>query len=182
MKPLTQTQQAMLELWKLHMRCEFETCSAEGTLATMVPDGSVTHVPVLTGGDGRDELRDFYATHFIPKMPPDTTIAPISITIGEDRLIEEIIFQFTHTIEMDFMLPGIPPTGKRVELPVVVIVEFRDGKIAGEHIYWDQASALVQIGLLDPKALPVVGVESARRIRDRTVPANELIKRAGKAR
>ena len=59
------------------------------------------------------------------------------------------------------MLPGIPPTGKRVEIPHVVVMKFENGKVAHEHIYWDQASVLVQVGLLDPVNLPVAGVEQA---------------------
>ena len=109
------------------------------------------------------ELTEFYATHFIPKMPPDLEIIPVSRTIGSDQLVEELVLKFTHSIEMDWMLPGIPPTNRRVEAALVVVVRFRDGKVAHEHIYWDQASVLVQIGLLDPKGLPVAGVESARK-------------------
>ena len=103
----------------------------------------------------------------------------LSRTVGEDRLVDEMIQRFTHTIEMDYMLPGIPPTGKRVEIPVIVVVEFSDGKIASEHIYWDQASVLVQVGLLDPESLPVVGSESARKMLDPiSVPSDLLIERA----
>jgi carboxymethylenebutenolidase len=79
---------------------------------------------------------------------------------------------------MDWMLPGIAPTGKRVEVPVVTIVQFRDGKLAHEHIYWDQASVLVQLGLLDLGTLPVVGVESARKALAPNLPSNPLIERA----
>jgi len=102
----------------------------------------------------------------------------VSRTIGEDQIVDEMIFKFTHTIRMDWMLPGIAPTGKRVEVPLVAIVRFRDGKLAYEHIYWDQASVLVQIGLLDPSQLPAVGVESAKKVLDPSLPANELMRRA----
>ena len=145
----------------------------------MVEDAHVNHIPVLTGGSGRDELREFYSKRFIPQMPPDTEMTPVSRTIGEDQLVDEMVFKFTHTILMDWMLPGIPPTGKRVEVPLVAIVRFRDGKLAHEHIYWDQASVLVQIGLLDPAQLPVVGVESAHKVLDPRLSANELMKRSG---
>jgi carboxymethylenebutenolidase len=144
----------------------------------MVEDAYVNHIPILTGGAGRDELREFYSKRFIPQMPPDTEMIPVSRTIGEDQLVDEMIFKFTHTIPMDWMLPGVAPTGKRVEVPLVAIVQFREGKLAHEHIYWDQASVLVQIGLLDPSNLPVAGVESARKVLDPTLPANELMKRA----
>jgi carboxymethylenebutenolidase len=115
-------------------------------------------------------------------MPPDTEMIPVSRTIGEDQLVDEMIFKFTHTIPMDWMLPGIPPTGKRVEVPLVAIVRFTNGKLAHEHIYWDQASVLVQIGLLDSDKLPVVGVESAKKVLDPGLPANELMKRGRKTR
>ena len=145
----------------------------------MVEDAYVNHIPVLTGGSGRDELREFYSKRFIPQMPPDTEMTPVSRTIGEDQIVDEMIFKFTHTIPMDWMLPGIPPTGKRVEVPLVAIVRFRDGKLAHEHIYWDQASVLVQIGLLDPAKLPVVGIDSAKKVLDPSLPANELMQRGG---
>jgi carboxymethylenebutenolidase len=143
----------------------------------MVPDAYVNHIPVLTGGVGHAQLREFYSRHFIPKMPRDTEILPVSRTIGTERLVDEMIFRFTHTIEMDWMLPGIAPTGKRVECALVVIVHFREGKLAYEHIYWDQASVLVQLGLLDSSSLPTAGKETARKLLDPRLPSNELIRR-----
>jgi carboxymethylenebutenolidase len=165
-------------LWEEHIRHEFSTHSTEDTLRTMVEDAYVDHVPVLTGGSGHHELRQFYSTHFIPRMPPDMEMTPVSRTIGTDQLVDEMVISFTHTIEMDWMLPGIPPTGRRVEVPLVVIVRFRDGKLAHEHIYWDQASVLVQLGLLDSEKLPAAGAESAQKVLDPAMPANMLIKRA----
>lgn len=129
----------------------------------------------MTGGFGLDEVREFYSRHFIPRQAPDAETVPVSRTIGDDRLVDELIFKFTHTVEMDWILPGIPPTGKRAEIPMVVVVEFRDGKIASEHIYWDQASVLVQLGLIDPGTLPVTGAQSARKVLDPSAPSNELI-------
>src|SRR5215470_16745233 len=170
-------QKTLSQLWDEHVRHEFSTRHTEHTLATMVEDAYVNHIPVLTGGSGRDELREFYSKRFIPQMPPDTEMTPVSRTMGEDQLVDEMIFKFTHTISMDWMLPGISPTGKRVEVPLVAIVRFRDGKLAHEHIYWDQASVLVQMGLLDPSKLPVAGVESARKVLDPSLSANELMKR-----
>jgi carboxymethylenebutenolidase len=177
-KSLTSAQQRLSELWEEHVRYEFSTRNTEDTLATMVEKAYVNHVPVLTGGSGRDELREFYSKRFIPQMPPDTEMTPVSRTIGEDQIVDEMVFKFTHTIPMDWMLPGIPPTGKRVEVPLVAIVRVRDGKLAYEPIYWDQASVLVQIGLLDSAKLPVVGIESAKKVLDPNLPANELMKRA----
>ena len=174
---LSPAQEALGKLWEDHVRYEFSTRNTDDTLATMVDDAYVNHVPVLTGGVGRNELREFYSKRFIPQMPPDTEMTPVSRTIGEDQLVDEMVFKFTHTISMDWILPGIPPTGKSVEVPLVAIVRFRDGKLAHEHIYWDQASVLVQLGLLDPSKLPVTGVESARKVLDPSRPANELMKR-----
>jgi len=176
---LNPAQKDLSQLWEDHVRYEFSTHNTDDTLATMVEDAYVNHVPVLTGGVGRDELREFYSKRFIPQMPPDTEMTPVSRTIGEDQLVDEMVFKFTHTIRMDWMLPGVTPTGKRVEVPLVAIVRFRDGKLAHEHIYWDQASVLVQIGLIDASKLPVAGVESAHKVLDPTLPANELMKRAG---
>jgi carboxymethylenebutenolidase len=178
---LIPAQKNLSQLWDEHVRNEFSTRNTEETLATMVEDAYVNHIPVLTGGVGRDQLREFYSKRFIPQMPPDTQMTPVSRTIGEDQLVDEMVFKFTHTIRMDWILPGVAPTGKRVEVPLVVIVRFRDGKLAHEHIYWDQASVLVQIGLIDPANLPVAGIESARKVLDPTLPANALMKRANQA-
>jgi carboxymethylenebutenolidase len=173
-----QEREFLRDLWEEHMRCEFATHNTEDTLATMVEDAYVNHIPVLTGGVGKEALRDFYSKRFIPQMPPDTEVIPVSRTIGSDQLVDEMIFKFTHTVKMDWMLPGIAPTGKRVEVPLVAIVRFRNNKLAHEHIYWDQASVLVQLGLLDNKAWPVSGVESARKVLNNALPSNALIDRA----
>ena len=175
---LSPAQEALGKLWEEHVRYEFSTHNIDDTLETMVEDAYVNHIPVLTGGVGKEELREFYSKRFIPQMPPDTEMVPVSRTIGEDQLVDEMVFKFTHTIAMDWMLPGIPPTGKRVEVPLVAVVRFRNNKLAHEHIYWDQASVLVQIGLLDGAKLPVAGIESARKVLDPSLPANELMKRA----
>lgn len=161
-------------LWAEHVRYEFETANTEDTLATMVEDAYVNHIPVLTGGVGKAALREFYAQHFIPRMPPDTEMIPLSRTVGQDRLVDEMIFRFTHSVRMDWMLPGIAPTGRRVEVALVAIVQFRDGKLAHEHIYWDQASVLVQLGMIAADGLPVSGAEAARKAQDPTLPARTL--------
>ncbi len=153
-------------LWDEHTAHEFSTRDTERTLATMVDDAYVNHVPVMTGGRGKPELRAFYSTDFIPRMPPDTKLTPVSRTVGEDQLVDEIIFSFTHTEEMPWMLPGVKPTNKHVEVPLVVIVKFRGGKLAHEHICWDQASVLKQLGLLTDPKLPVCGAETARKVRN----------------
>ena len=156
----------LAKLWEEHVAHEFTTRDTEATLATMTDDAYVNHVPVMTGGYGKTALRHFYSRDFIPSMPPDTTITPVSRTVGENQLVDEMIFSFTHTREIPWMLPGVSPTKRRVEVPLVVIVHFRDGKLAHEHIYWDQASVLKQIGLLTNESLPVVGAETARKVLD----------------
>jgi carboxymethylenebutenolidase len=172
-----QASENLQDLWEEHVRYEFATHDTAQTLATMVPDAYVNHIPVMTGGVGLGQLREFYSQRFIPQMPPDTDMTPVSRTIGADQLVDEMIFRFTHTIRMDWMLPGVEPTGKRVEVPLVAIVRFRDGKLAHEHIYWDQASVLVQIGLLDSSLLPVAGVETAKKALNPELPSNTLMKR-----
>jgi carboxymethylenebutenolidase len=147
-------------------------------MATMIEGGHVNHVPTMTGGRGLKEIRDFYSRFFIPQMPPDTKTTQVSRTIGDTQIVDEMIFEFTHTVPMDWMLPGIPPTGKKVEVALVAIIGFREGKVSHEHIYWDQASVLLQLGLLDGSKLPVAGSESAAKVRDPSLPANTLIQRA----
>jgi len=164
-------------LWEKHTTYEFATRDVEATMHTMVPEPYVNHVPVMTGGVGQHDLARFYANHFIPKLPADTRLVPISRTVGADRIVDEMLFCFTHDTEIDFMLPGVPPTGKYVEVPTVAIVNFRGDKICHEHIYWDQASVLVQIGLLDPKGLPVAGINTAKKLLDETRPSNTLMTR-----
>ena len=164
-------------LWERHTELEFATRDARATMATMVAEPYVNHIPTMTGGVGHDELLRFYANHFIPKTPKDTRLVPISRTVGVDRLVDEMLFCFTHDIEIDWMLPGVKPTGRYVEIPLVAIVRFRGDKLYNEHIYWDQASVLVQIGLLDPQGLPVAGAETARKLVDEALPSNTLMAR-----
>jgi carboxymethylenebutenolidase len=174
----TPAPQALAAVWEAHLAGEFAARSVAETLATMTEDAHVNHVPVLTGGVGRAACGDFYGRHFIPQIPPDFETVPVSRTIGAERVVDEVVLRCTHTVRMDWLLPGVEPTGKRVEVPVVLVVHIRDGKVASEHIYWDQASVLVQVGLLDAAALPVAGAEQARKALDpAAVPSNALIAR-----
>jgi carboxymethylenebutenolidase len=161
-----------------HVRAEFVERSVDATMATMNDAPYVTHVPVLTGGYGRDEVRHFYTNWFVGRWPADTEVTPVSRTVGQGRVIDELIVSFTHDREMPAMLPGVAPTGRKVTLAHVVVMGIVDGKVTYEHIYWDQASLLVQVGLIDPAKLPVVGADQARKLRDPTRPSNELIHRA----
>jgi len=167
----------LVALWEEHCRCEFEARDADATMATMVPEPYVNHVPTMTGGVGYQQLKRFYAHFFIPVNPPDFRLIPISRTVGVDTIVDEFIVFFTHTTEMDWLLPNVPPTGRAVEIPMVAIVKFVGDKVAHEHIYWDQASLLVQIGLLDARNLPVAGAETAHKLLDPSLPSNQLMKR-----
>lgn len=173
---LALAQQTLSSRWDDHVKYEFATRNTDHTLETMVADSYVNHVPVMTGGVGHEELREFYSKRFIPQMPPDTAMTPVSRTIGIDRVVDEMVFEFTHTIKMDWMLPGVEPTNKHVKVALVVIVHFREGKLAHEHIYWDQASVLAQLGLIDVSKLPVAGVESAEKVLNPKLQSNELMK------
>ena len=174
---LSPEQRAMERLWEEHVASEFQSKNAEAAINTMVERPSVNHVPVMTGGVGRKQLTHYYDRYFIPQMPPDTQITPVSRTIGHDRLVDEFVIKFTHSLQMDWLLPGVPPTNKSVEIAIVTVIQFRDGKMASERIYYDQASILVQLGLLNPEKLPVAGVEIARKVLDDELPSNELMKR-----
>src|SRR5262245_17495907 len=171
------TESTLSHVWDQHLTLEFATKSPEQALATMTAEPSVNMVALMLGGNGREEVRDFYTNHFIPQIPPDLETVPVSRTIGQNQVVDELVMRFTHSIRMDWLLPGIPPTGKRVEIPLVVIVQFEGDKVAHERIYWDQASTLVQLGLLD-RTLPVRGGEIAAHVLSPTQPMNELIHRA----
>jgi carboxymethylenebutenolidase len=164
-------------LWDQHLDWEFKKVSAEGTLTTMTPHPFNLNVPVQTGGNDRDGVLHYYKHQFLGQLPKDARLVQISRTIGIDRVVDEHLLCFTHNAPMDAMLPGVAPTGRAVELAVVVIVIFRGDKVLGEHIYWDQASLLVQIGKLDRAGLPVAGSEVAQRLRDEGYPAADLAKR-----
>jgi carboxymethylenebutenolidase len=113
----------------------------------------------MTGGVGYKDLHVFYTNHFVNSNPPDTALVPISRTVGATQVVDEMLFSFTHTTEIPWMLPGVAPGGKRVEVPLLAVIKFRGNKLYHEHIYWDQASVLVQVGLLDE-----------------TLPSNTLLK------
>ena len=171
------TEGTLSSVWNQYLASEFAAKSPEQALATMTAEPCVNVVPLMIGSRGRNETRDFYANHFLSQIPPDMETVPVSRTIGQGRVVDELIMRFTHSIRMDWLLPGIPPTGKRVEVPMVAIVQFEGDKVAHEHIYWDQASLLVQVGLFD-RTLPVRGGEIAAQVLNPTQPMNELIRRA----
>lgn len=163
-------------IWDAHCEAEFVASDLDGTMRTMVVEPYVNHIPTMMGGLGQEAVRAFYGAHFISRNPADTTLTPISRTIGPSSLVDEMLFSFTHTSPIDWMLPGVEPTGRYVEVPLIAIVHFEGDKVAHEHIYWDQASVLVQVGLLDADALPVTGIEAARKLADPSLPSNTLFR------
>lgn len=157
-------------IFKAHMDAELSG-DLDKTLATMAPNPHLVNVPTMVGGQGAQGVRAFYANRLIGQFfPPDVTFETISRTCSSDRLVDELIISFTHTTKIDWMLPGVAPTGKRVEVVFVVIVGVKDGRVSYEHIHWDQANVLVQIGLLDPKGLPVTGAGAAAKLRNPSLP------------
>ena len=160
----TTNAQQLLEVWQQHTYSEFVLRDATGALATMSENPYVLMVPIAVGGQGREGVHTFYATKFLAQLPADLIPTSISQIIAEDTIVEEAVYAFTHDQVMDWMIPGVPATGKRIEMAVVGIIKFKDGKIAHEHLYWDHASILAQIGVIDPAQVPVQGAESARTL------------------
>lgn len=162
-------------LWDAHLYSEFAERDVDVSMATMVDEPYVLVVPTVTGGTGKKDLHRWYSHHFHFQNPEDTRIVPISRTVGSDRVVDEFIFCFTHDRVMDWILPGVPPTGKTVEIPMIAVVNFRGPKLYHEHIWWDQASVLVPTGLLKAEGLPVSGAEQAAAMQDEQLPRNTLI-------
>lgn len=165
----------LVSLWEEHIRHEFDTRDVPATMATMVAQPYVNHIPTLTGGVGQSQLARFYRYHFVHQNPQDMKITSVSRTVGSTQVVDEFIMSFTHDAEIDWLLPGVKPTGKYVEIPMLGVIQFRGDKLCHEHIYWDQASVLVQIGLLDPTGLPVAGIETAQKLLDEDLPSNQLM-------
>ena len=171
---LSERQQQMIDLFDKHVGAELAG-DLDTTMDTMSDNPHLHNVPTMVGGIGRDGVRAFYRDHLVGKFfPPDVKMQGVSRTVGEDRIVDEVFISFTHTTVIDWMLPGVAPTGKAVEMTVVVVAGVTGDKISYEHIYWDQASVLVQIGLLDPAGLPVVGAESARKVLDPKLPSRDF--------
>ena len=163
--------QAMVDLFEKHVNAELAG-NLDVTMATMSDTPHLNHVPTMAGGVGRAGVQAFYRDHLVGKFfPPDVKMVSVSRTVGETGIVDEVLISFTHTAAIDWLLPGVAPTGKPVEMAVAVIVGIKDGKITHEHIYWDQASVLVQVGLLDPKGLPVGGAEVARKVANPSLPS-----------
>ncbi|KAF2013332.1 dienelactone hydrolase-like protein [Aaosphaeria arxii CBS 175.79] len=201
LKPLLNGPHFDLEdIWNEHTRYEFEERDVPKTMATMVSQPYVNHIPTLTGGIGKERLTAFYTHNFIFANPEDTDLKLVSRTIGVDRVVDEFVFRFTHDKVVDWLLPGVPPTGRFLEIPFTSVVNMRGDRLCHEHISWDQATALRQAGLLpewtdfpyqidgkEPGAgkkfevrLPVFGEETSRKLVDEgSVESNTLIEKDG---
>jgi carboxymethylenebutenolidase len=164
----------LIDVWDAHTASEFAHKDADAAIDTMTDHPVLIHVPVGTGATGREPLRRFYREIFIPQMPPDAELQVLTRSVGQNRIIDEFILRLTHTVQMDWFAPGIPPTGRELVVPTVGIVAFEGGKIASEHIYWDQATVLRQLGVLHGD-LPVLGADQAARLLDPEAPANTLL-------
>jgi carboxymethylenebutenolidase len=140
--------QQLEQLWADHLAGEFVTKDVEATLATMIEDAFVNHVPVNTGGRGKDQLRVFYRDDFIPSWPEDLQMTPLNRVVGNGQLVDELHATFTHSKPMNWLLPKVPPTNRKVDIDIVVVVQFRGDKLACERVYWDHATVLRQVGLL----------------------------------
>ena len=168
------TPQEMIALFEKHVNAEL-VGDLDTTMATMSDSPHLNHVPTMAGGNGRDGVRAFYRDHLVGKFfPPDVKLTSVSRTVGDNHIVEELFISFTHTMTIDWLLPGVAPTGKSVEVAFCVVVGFKDGKISHEHIYWDQAGVLVQVGLIDPEGLPVTGAESARKVANPSLPPRPM--------
>jgi carboxymethylenebutenolidase len=152
-------------VWDAHTAAEFVTADVDATMATMTEDPVVVHVPTMVGARGRPDVRRFYAEHFIGHQAPDLALELLSRTATPSRVVDELLISFTHTCEVPWMLPGVAPTGRVVRVVLVVVIGIADGLVDSEHIYWDQASVLVQLGRLDPGEVPVSGAEQAALVR-----------------
>jgi carboxymethylenebutenolidase len=163
MNNLSLRHQAMLATWQQHTHAEFVLKDADAALATMTDNPYVLAIPSGMGGVGRAAVRGFYANQFLPSVPRDFDLQSLSQTFGDDRIVEEFVVRFTHTLDMDWLAPAIPATGRKVEFLLVGIIQFDAGKIAHEHIHWDQATLLSQLGVLD-HAVAASGVGSAAQL------------------
>ena len=161
---MTNFEQEMINVLEQHVDAEMKG-DLELTMSTMIDNPHLLNIPNMMGGDDFEGVKTFYKDHLVGKFfPPDVEFNRISLTIGKDQIVEELVICFTHTKKIDWCLPNIEPTNKKVKMSVVVIAGIKDKKLTHEHIYWDQASVLVQAGLLDSKNLPVVGDQSANKL------------------
>ena len=180
--------------WHNRLKWSGKEDDVEDLMKSIGKGSMLNHAPTMTGGKGKKDLKRFYSEFFAERNPLDLKTKLLSRTVGSDQVVDEMLVSFTHSRSMDWILPGVPPTGKQVEVVLVTIIRIRGGKIYAENVHWDQASVLMQVGLLDPKyvpssfatsedgqekevkRLPVLGVEVARKVADHGKgKSNELI-------
>jgi carboxymethylenebutenolidase len=142
------TSDEIVRVWEAHTRAEFELRDVDAVMATVTDDVTNYNVPVNVGARGYDAVQAYYRDVFIASLPDDWQVEFVNRVVGTDQLVDEVRATFTHTRQMDWLIPGVPPTGRRVVTDQVAIVQFRDGKVCGERIYWDQLSVLRQVGVL----------------------------------
>jgi carboxymethylenebutenolidase len=176
MTDFTDDERRLIETWEAHTAAEFEHKDADAAVATMTDHPVLIHVPVGTGATGKEAVRRFYAEIFIPQSPEDFELDLLTRSVGQNRIIDEFIVRFTHSIRMDWFAPGVEPTGRRIAVPHVAVIAFEDGRMSSEHIYWDHATVLRQMGLLDA-SLPVMDASQCDRMLNVEAPANTLIDR-----
>ena len=136
----------------------------EATLTTMSADPHLLNVPTGRGAHGRAHVRRFYTDEFIGTFPNDVRVESLGLAVGSTRVTEEVVMTFTHDRVMPWILDGIAPTGREVQIPQLAVVGFLDDKVSFEHIWWDQASVLAQIGLIDVGGLPIQAGDEAEAL------------------
>src|SRR3954470_22511375 len=166
------------QVWDDHVAAEFQARAADATVATMTDDATLIHMPTGTGARGKEALRTFYTRHFIPAWPDDVAVESITRTIGAGTggvgtIVDELLIHCTHSRVMDFWLPGLAPTGLPIASATVAVVGFTSGLVSFERIYWDQASLLAQLGMLDTQTAPILGAEQGAFLTDPDAPLNE---------
>lgn len=157
--------------WDAHTSAEFVDRDVDATMATMTDDPVVVHVPTAVGACGLEAVRDFYATWFIGHQASDMQLSLSSRTVTAERVVDELVISFTHDTVIPWILPGVAPTGRRVVVPIVTVIGMREGLVASEHIYWDQATVLAQVGLIDPEGLPVTGPQQLDTLGEESDPS-----------
>ncbi|MFF0066683.1 nuclear transport factor 2 family protein [Streptomyces sp. NPDC005279] len=161
-------------VWELHTSSEFTTLDVDATMETMTDTPAVLHVPTAMGARGREPVRDFYRRWFVGRNPRDFTLETLTRTVGDDRIVDEMLVSFTHDIEVPWILPGVAATGRAISIAVIAVVSFDGVLIASEHIYWDQASVLGQAGLIEPSTMARLPVVIDQRATLADGPLNEL--------
>lgn len=157
----SERQQKMVETWGQHGYAEFGIHDPDAAIATMNDNPYILAVPLGQLLDGRKAVYEFYRDQFLCNVPQSVEMETLQRIVSDTHIVDEFIFRFVHDCEMPWKLPGIAPTGRQVEIAMTVFVGFEGEKIAYEHLYWDHAQLLTQIGLLDLPEAALGGVSTA---------------------